>query len=238
MSPSWSVFSSRIRARSETWSLAQDGVNATSPCSGQRIDGSRPVTNASNAITSGWRQVPSVNSTAWQARPHCGHGNREPARKPRRRSTRRRSKSKSLLTTRHGGSSCNASSKSCFMLRTGTPSVIDRAWYPPDIGEPGREAHAPARMQVSATFTVQQLAVVAAGTLLVTDGLPKPLLGLSQHRARRVPPGLHRRSPACLKYTRSSRRQLALGSARSQFATSSPPSSSRAMKYARSEISS
>ena len=127
MSPSWSVFPSRIRARSETWSLAQDGVSATSPCSGQRIDGSRAVTNASNAIASGWRQVPSVNSTAWQARPHCGHGNREPARKPKRRSTRRRSKSKSLLTTRHGGSSCNASSKSCFMLRTGTPSVNDPA---------------------------------------------------------------------------------------------------------------
>ena len=131
------VFSSRIMARSETWSLAQDGVSATSPCSAQRIDGSRAVTNASNAITSGWRQVPSVNSTAWQARPHRGHGNREPPRKPRRRSTRRRSKSKWLLTTRHGGSSCNASSKSCFMLRTGTPSVNDRAWYPPDIGEPG-----------------------------------------------------------------------------------------------------
>jgi hypothetical protein len=29
-----------------------------SPCSGQRIAGSRAVTNASNAITSGWRQVP------------------------------------------------------------------------------------------------------------------------------------------------------------------------------------
>jgi hypothetical protein len=34
---------------------------------------------------------------------------------------------------------------------------------------------------------VQQLAAVAAGTLLATDDLPKPLLGLSQHRARRVP---------------------------------------------------
>ncbi|MGZ6692929.1 MAG: hypothetical protein ACXVHQ_36670 [Solirubrobacteraceae bacterium] len=62
-------FPSRIRARSDTWSLAQDGVNATSPCSGQRIDGSRALTNASNAITSGWRQLPSVNTTAWQARP-------------------------------------------------------------------------------------------------------------------------------------------------------------------------
>ena len=109
MAPAWSVFPSRIRSRSETRSFAQDGVSATSPCSGQRIDGSRAVTNASNAITSGWRQVPSVNSTAWQARPQCGHGNREPARQPRRRSTRRRSKSKSLLTTRHGGSSCKAS---------------------------------------------------------------------------------------------------------------------------------
>jgi hypothetical protein len=126
VSPSWSGFPSPIRARSETWSLAQDGVSAISPCSGQRIDGSRAVTNASNAITSGWRHVPSVNSTVWQARPHCGHGNREPARKPKRRSTRRRAKSKSLLSTRHGGSSCNASSKSCFMLRTGTPSVTDR----------------------------------------------------------------------------------------------------------------
>ena len=134
MSPSWSVFPSPIRARSETWSLAQDGVSAVSPCSGQRIDGSRAVTNASNAITSGWRHVPSVNSTVWQARPHCGHGNREPARKPKRRSTRRRAKSKSLLTTRHGGSSCNASSKSCFMLRTGTPSVNDWAWYPREMG--------------------------------------------------------------------------------------------------------
>jgi hypothetical protein len=112
-------------------------ASATSPCSGQRIDGSRAVTNASNAITSGCRRVPSVNSTARQARPRCGHGNREPARKPRRRSTRRRSKSKSLLITRNGGSSCNASSKSCFMLRTGTPSVNDRAWYPSDIREPG-----------------------------------------------------------------------------------------------------
>jgi len=139
MSPSWSVLASRIRARSETWSLAHDGVSATSPCSGQRIDGSRAVTKASNAIMSGWRQVPSVNSTAWQARPHCGHGNREPARNPRRRLTRRPAKSKSLLTTRHGGSSRNASSKSCFMLRTGTPSVNDRAWYPPGIGEPGLE---------------------------------------------------------------------------------------------------
>jgi len=109
------------------------------------MDGSRAVTNASNAITSGCRQVPSVNSTAWQARPQCGHGNRERARKPRLTSTRRRSKSKSLLTTRHGGSSRNASSKSCFMLRTGTPSVNNRAWYPPDIGEPGRGPHAPAR---------------------------------------------------------------------------------------------
>ena len=82
-------------------------------------------------ILSGCRQVPSVNSTGWQARPHCGHGNRAPVRKPSRSSTRRRAKSKSLLTTCHGGSSCNASSKSCFMLRTGTPSVNDRAWYPP-----------------------------------------------------------------------------------------------------------
>jgi hypothetical protein len=31
------------------------------------------------------------------------------------------------------------------MLRTGTPSVNNRAWYPPDIGEPGRGPHAPAR---------------------------------------------------------------------------------------------
>ena len=154
MSPSWSVFPSRIRARSEACSLAQDGVSATSPCSGQRIDGSRAVTNASNAMTSGCRQGPSVNSTPWQARPHCGHGKREPARKPRRRSTRRRSKSKSLLTTRHGDSSCNANSKSCFMLRTGTPSVNDRAWYPPDIGEPGHEAHARARMQARVIFSV------------------------------------------------------------------------------------
>jgi len=83
--------------------------------------------------------VPSVNWTAWHTRPHCGHGNREPAREPRRRSTRRRSKSISLRTTRHGGSSCNASSKSCFMLRTGMPSVTDRAWYPPDSRELGRE---------------------------------------------------------------------------------------------------
>ena len=111
VSSGWPVFRSRIRACSETWSLAQGGISATSPCSGQRIDGSRAVTNASNAIMSGWRQVPSVNSIAWQARPHCGHGNREPARKPRRRSTRQRSKSISLPTTRHGGSSCNASSK-------------------------------------------------------------------------------------------------------------------------------
>jgi hypothetical protein len=87
------------------------------------------VTNASNAIMSGWRQVPSVNSTAWHARPHSGHGNREPARKPKRRSTRRRAKSRSLLTTRHGGSSSNASSNSCFMLRTGTPSVNDQPCY-------------------------------------------------------------------------------------------------------------
>ena len=36
------------------------------------------------------------------------------------------------------------------MLRTGTPSVNDRAWYPPDIGEPGREANARARMQTLA----------------------------------------------------------------------------------------
>jgi hypothetical protein len=154
VSPSWSVSPSRIRARSETWSLAQDGVSATSPCSGQRIDGSRAVTNASNPTMSSCRQVPSVNATAWQARPHCGHGNREPARKPRRRSTRRRSKSISLLTTRHGGSSCNASSNSCFMLRTGTPSVIDRAWYPPDTGEPGYEARARARMPVRAILIV------------------------------------------------------------------------------------
>jgi hypothetical protein len=34
------------------------------------MDGSRAVTDASNAITSGWRQVASVNSTAWQERPH------------------------------------------------------------------------------------------------------------------------------------------------------------------------
>jgi len=147
VSSGWPVFRSRIRACSETWSLAQGGISATSPCSGQRIDGSRAVTNASNAIMSGWRQVPSVNSIAWQARPHCGHGNREPARKPRRRSTRQRSKSISLPTTRHGGSSCNASSNSCFMLRTGTPSVTDRAWYPPDVAEPWREAHARARIQ-------------------------------------------------------------------------------------------
>jgi hypothetical protein len=78
-------------------------------------------------------------STALQARPQCGHGKREPARKPKRRSTRRRAKSKSLLTTRHGGSSCNASSNGCFMLRTGAPSVNDQASYPPDIGELGRE---------------------------------------------------------------------------------------------------
>jgi hypothetical protein len=139
VTPSWSVFPSRIRARSETWSLAQDGVSAMSPCSGQRIAGSRAVTNASNAITSGWRQVPSVNSTAWQARPQCGHGNREPARKPKRSSSRRRAKSKSLLTTRHGGWSCNASSKSCFMLRTGTPSVNDRTCDPPDSASPGAD---------------------------------------------------------------------------------------------------
>lgn len=45
---------------------------------GTTIDGSGAVTNASNAIMSGWRQVPSVNSTAWHARRRCGHGNREP----------------------------------------------------------------------------------------------------------------------------------------------------------------
>ena len=32
--------------------------------------------NASNAIASGWRQVPSVKSTASHTRSHCGHGNR------------------------------------------------------------------------------------------------------------------------------------------------------------------
>jgi hypothetical protein len=37
--------------------------------------------------------------------------------------------------------------ESCFMLRTGTPSVTDRAWYPPDVAEPWHKAHARARIQ-------------------------------------------------------------------------------------------
>jgi hypothetical protein len=40
------------------------------------------------------------------------------------------------------------------MLRTGTPSVNDRAWYPPDIGDPGREANARARMQTRAISVI------------------------------------------------------------------------------------
>jgi len=127
-----------------------------------------------------------VNSTAWQARPHCGHGNRAPVRKPSRRSTRRRSKSKSLLTTRHGGSSCNASSKSCFMLRTGTRSVNDghgictrrrqaraparpRQWRAQDsIGRPERERRA------NAAAAVTRSAPARAMTRLHGRRLPFP----------------------------------------------------------------
>ena len=39
---SWSAFPSRIRSRSETGSLAQDGVRATSPCSGHELTAAAP----------------------------------------------------------------------------------------------------------------------------------------------------------------------------------------------------
>jgi hypothetical protein len=59
------------------------------------------------------------------------------------------------------------------MLRTGTPSVNARAWYPPDIGEPGREAHARARMQARAISLV--LAIRAEFEPLKAEDLEPPL---------------------------------------------------------------
>ena len=103
------------------------------------MDGSRGVTDASNAIMSGWRQVPSVNSTAWQERPHCGHW--ESPTGPEAQAQIDSLAFEVDVATHHAPRRLKLQRKLEQLLHAPDRHAVGQhqAWYPPDSGEPGRE---------------------------------------------------------------------------------------------------